>query len=213
MFHQARKTLLIVLAAGAVFACGTPDKPLAPISPSKPTPTYSRINATDSLLMLTNVLFSDTAIILQRTTPLSANLSASAVIGRAGGEISLPLAGVKISFPPGALTQSTTITMTALKGPYVAYEFQPHGIVFQEPVKITQDLAGTGASGVVALLNGMHGAYFDQSLDLSTVDPSTQQGQVQETQLGYFENNRGKIKFYIGHFSGYLLSCGRGENQ
>lgn len=207
MFHHARKPLLLVLAAGAVFACGTPERPLAPISPeSRPTPTLGRINATDSLMMLTNILYSDTAIILQRTTPLAADISTTAVIGRTGGELSIPLAGVKISFPPGALTQSTTITMTALKGSNVAYDFQPHGTVFLQPVKVTQDITGTGASGVLTLLTGMHGGYFDTALD-----PAKQQGLVQETQLGYFDSNKTTVKFYIGHFSGYLLSCGKGD--
>lgn len=215
MFHHARKSLLAALAVGAVFACGAPERQTAPlISPeSKPTPNFGRINATDSLLMLTNILYSDTAVILQRTTPLAADISTSATIGRAGGQLSIPQAGITITFPSGALTQSTTITMTALKGTHVAYDFQPHGIVFLQPVKITQDLTGTGASGIAALLNGMHGAYFDASLDLSQVDPTTQKGKVQETELGYFENNRARIKFYVGHFSGYLLSCGRGDAQ
>ena len=211
MYH-ARKTLLILLAVGAAFACGAPDRPLAPIQPIAAAPTYAKINATDSLLMLTNILYSDTAIVLQRTTPLAADIATSGVIGRSGGELSIPAAGVTISFPPNALTQTITVTMTALKGGYVAYDFQPHGIVFQRPVKITQELAGTGASALGPAIEFLHGAYFDQSLDLTTVSQQLGKVPVRETELGYFENNKGRAKFFIGHFSGYMFSSAKSDD-
>ncbi|HEY5060516.1 MAG TPA: hypothetical protein VII52_03220, partial [Gemmatimonadaceae bacterium] len=35
---------------------------------------------------------------------------------------------------------------------------------------------------------------------------------IKEHQLGYSEDNGSQIKFFIGHFSGYMLSSGR-SNQ
>src|SRR3982751_4734971 len=116
--------------------------------------------------MWTDILYSDTAIVLQRTAPLSADLTESATVGPKGGEIAIAAAGVKVAIPAGALTASTLITMTALKGTHVAYDFQPHGLIFLKPVKVQQEIIGTGATGIAALLNGMHGVYFE-TLDLS----------------------------------------------
>jgi hypothetical protein len=212
MHSQVRSPLFIVLAAGAAWSCATPERALKPISSEgAPTPTFSRINATDSLLMWTNILFSDTAIVLQRTTALAADAIGSATIGPKGGEIALAEAGLKVVIPSGALTKSTLITMTALKGTHVAYDFQPHGLIFLQPVKVQQDIRGTGATGIAALLNGMHGVYFEK-LDLSSVNANQELPDGKETQLGYFESkDRTSIKFFIGHFSGYLVSCGGKE--
>jgi hypothetical protein len=214
MHSHVRSPLFIVLAAGAVWSCATPERALKPISSEgAPTPTFSRINATDSLLMLTNILFSDTAIVLQRTTPLAADITASATIGPKGGEIAIADAGVKLVIPSGALTKSTLVSMTALKGTHVAYDFQPHGQIFLQPVKVMQDIRGTGATGIAALLNGMHGVYFEK-LDLSSVSANQELADAKETQLGYFESkDRASIKFFIGHFSGYLVSCGAKDTK
>jgi hypothetical protein len=214
MHSHVRTPLLAVLAAGAVWSCATPERALKPISSEgAPSPTFSRINATDSLLMLTDILYSDTAIVLQRTTPLPADLTGSATIGPKGGEIAIAEAGVKVVIPSGALTNSTLITMTALKGTHVAYDFQPHGLIFLKPVKVQQEIVGTGATGIAALLNGMHGVYFEK-LDLSTVNGNQELPDGKETQLGYFETrDRTSIKFFIGHFSGYLVSCGAKDTR
>src|SRR5206468_1390200 len=68
--------------------------------------------------------------ILKRTKALSGAASASGIIGPTGGSLSIPRAGVEITFAPDAVTVPTRITVTAVEGVDVAYEFQPHGLQF-----------------------------------------------------------------------------------
>ena len=99
--------------------------------------------------------------------------------------------------------------MTAFKGFDVAYDIQPHGITFNAPVKIQQTIAGTWAQQYPQLLKGIHGSYFAGSLDSAWVDPGHYFARIAENELAYPDVNASQVKFYIGHFSGYMMSCGR----
>jgi hypothetical protein len=209
-----RSLVAMGVAAVALVACvDTTTSPATKLSPSMRMPEFARIKATDSLMNVTDIVFSDTALVLKRLTPLDSNISISAVIGPKGGAIKINDAGGKIDIPAGALSQETTITMTALAGPNVAYEFQPHGLTFAAPVKIQQDLRYTWASVYPQLLGTAHGGYYDQSLDSSFVDPGKLLVKLKEHELGYIESNATQLKFYVNHFSGYLVTCGRGIND
>lgn len=209
--NAATRFSIALLVAGAVVgACADPSHPVRVLSVDQaPTPGFARVRASDSTLTMTNTAYSDTALVLKRLTPLAADVSVSAVIGPAGGEIKINEAGGKIDFPAGALTSPTLITMTAYKGYDVAYDFQPHGITFNVPVKIQQSIAGTWAQQYPQLLNGIHGSYFSGSLSDSWVDPGHYFAHIAENELGYVDTNASQVKFYIGHFSGYMMSCGR----
>jgi len=211
---QHRSLLAVGVAAVALVACvDTATSPATKFSPSARGPEFARIRATDSLLQVTDIVFSDTALVLKRLTPLDSNISVSAVIGPNGGSIKVNAAGGKIDVPAGALKDTVTITMTALAGPNVAYEFQPHGITFAQPVKVQQDLRATWASVYPQLLGTAHGGYYDRSLDSSFVDPGKLFAVLKEHELGYLETNATQLKFYINHFSGYLVTCGRADND
>jgi hypothetical protein len=209
MTFSFRSLLALLLVAGGTFACA--DTPTTTrLSPNDaPNPGFARIKSTDSMMVVTEVTYSDTALVLKRYTPLAADISVSATIGPKGGSIKIDQAGGKIDIPAGALATETLITMTALAGPNVAYEFQPHGLVFSAPVKLQQTIAGTWAADYPKLLKGMHGSYYGQTtLDSAFVDKGSYFALVKEHQIGYLESNASQIKFYIGHFSGYLVSCG-----
>lgn len=209
-----RSLIAVGVAAVALVACvDTATSPATKLSPSTRAPEFTKIRATDSLMNVTDITFSDTALVLKRLTPLDSNISVSAVIGPKGGAIKISEAGGKIDIPAGALSEPTTITMTAVAGPNVAYEFQPHGITFAQPVKIQQDLRYTWASVYPQLLGTAHGGYYDRSLDSSFVDPGKLFAVLKEHELGYIESNATQLKFYINHFSGYLVTCGRGSND
>jgi hypothetical protein len=213
MKFSFRSLLAMSLVAAGALACS--DSPTtARFSPQAANPTMARIKATDSLMFVTETSFSDTALVLKRFKPLEADISVSAVIGKAGGSINLNLAGGKIDIPAGALDTDTQITMTALAGTNVAYEFQPHGLTFKVPVKVQQTIAGTWAAEYPRLLKGMHGSYYDNaSLDSAFIDAGKYFALVREHQIGYLESNASQIKFYIGHFSGYMVSCGFSDDN
>ena len=200
------------VAIGIVACVDTSTAPTAKFAPSAKGPEFTRIRATDSLMNVTDITYSDTGLVLKRVAPLDSNISVSAVIGPQGGSIKINAAGGKIDIPAGALSVPTTITMTALAGPNVAYEFQPHGITFAQPVKLQQDLKVTWASVDPSLLKIAHGAYYDRALDSTFVDSTKLLMKVKEHELGYPDINASQIKFYIGHFSGYVVLCGRGDD-
>ena len=213
MKFPIRSLPVLLLAAGGLLAC-TDAPTTSRFSPHAADVSFARIKATDSLMLTTDVTYSDTSLVLKRTTPLASDISVSATIGQNGGSLTIQAAGAKIDIPPGALSQPTVITMTARAGSDVAYEFQPHGLTFAQPVKIQQTIKGTWAEAYPMLLKGMHGSYYGQvSLDSAWIDPGKYLAKVDENQLGYFESNGSQIKFYINHFSGYAVSCGFSDGR
>lgn len=150
----------------------------------------------------------DTVLLLKRTSPLEADISLTAVIGPEGGEIKIREAGGKIDIPAGALKDSVTITMTAKAGWDVAYEFEPHGLVFDLPVKLQQDLRGTFADQYPSLIPTLQGSYYDTSLAEMYCGGWNLFGRVKENMPASYDQNVKQLKFEIHHFSGYLLSSG-----
>lgn len=144
--------------------------------------------------------------VVQRNTPLPSPLSTSAVIGVLGGQLTLPGAGLKVVVPAFALTSPTRITVTAVAGSQVAYEFQPHGIRFLAPLLVTQNLTGTSAVSGGLLSRPVVAGYFSSRSDL---DPLGGTGLVSEL-LGVSLNTVTKsATFPVFHFSGYLVATGK----
>jgi hypothetical protein len=100
--------------------------------------------------------------------------------------------------------------MTAVAGSLVAYDFQPHGTQFYQPVMIQQDVATTSAAAETQP-RLMYGGYYGTSLDSSFVDASRTKIKVLQTQLGYLDVGKKQIKIFVGHFSGYALATKSGS--
>jgi hypothetical protein len=191
----------LLLAAGC-----SQDRTIAPTSPGAPATTTAiapQGAASGDLLgglvgTVTSTLKLTTATGLQRKTALATDIGVSANIGRAGGVLSIPAAGVTVIVPPGALDATTTITMTALKGTMVAYEFAPHGTTFKVPLVFTQKLAGTNAT----ILNApfLKLGYFSDS---SLLDQVT--GLVSDLLGGVVNVLNWSFTAPIKHFSGYIV--------
>lgn len=156
----------------------------------------------------------DTVYPLKRLKELQYDLTASAVIGPEGGAIKIFEAGGKIEIPRGALTEPTLITMTALKGWNVAYEFQPHGLVFlptDAGVKITQDLKPTYAARDDRWIANAEAGYFE-SADTSFIGQYrlfAYASELRPAEVEELKRNARTIRFWVTHFSGYLVSSGR----
>jgi hypothetical protein len=193
-----------ILAASAAlsYGCGEAAAPLAPEQPA-----HGLVG--DVLGTVTEVLTPVT--VLQRTSPLAADIVRSADIGKDGGAIEIKEAGIKVIFPKNALTppkskRAVTITVTALKGEQVAYTFEPHGITFREPVRIEQEFKGTNAEKNKALIAGLEGAYFPS---VNYLDPLRGVANVLEFRPTSMDVTGSKVKFTVDHFSGYLIASGR----
>ncbi|HET9425185.1 MAG TPA: hypothetical protein VFO55_07440 [Gemmatimonadaceae bacterium] len=143
--------------------------------------------------------------VVTRNTALATAQSASAVIGLLGGRLTLPGAGLTVVIPPFALTSPTRITVTAVAGNQLAYEFAPHGIRFLAPLVVTQSLLGTSALSGGLLPKPLIAGYF---ASLSDLDPLAGTAQVSEI-LGTSVNlQTGTVTFPVVHFSGYLVATG-----
>jgi hypothetical protein len=137
---------------------------------------------------------------IQRKTPLAAPITVVKTIGREGGYLSIPEAGVTVIVPYGALSSPTEITMTARAGSMIAYDFAPHGITFAKPLVFNQSLRGTNA-GLLSPLK--LGYYSDPSLLTQTT------ALVSELINGVGTLLTGTFTAPIKHFSGYVVTCGR----
>ena len=142
---------------------------------------------------------------LLRNTPLSSNVTATTIVGTLGGAVSIPSAGLNIIIPPLAVAPGTRITVTALAGSKVAYEFQPHGIRFEVPLIATQNLRGTQAQsgGLINPLSLFAGYFPDQTQPTSI----TELLNVNVSLL-----NQTSV-FSIWHFSGYIIATGRASGE
>jgi hypothetical protein len=184
----------IALSALTLVSCST-DLPTA-LPQLQQSP---RQEASSDLLGLTSLLGMNG---LQRTRALAVPITVSKAIGRDGGTLAIPEAGVTVTVPTGALSASTKITMTARAGTLVAYDFAPHGITFAKPLVFSQKLSGTNATLLSAPLLRL-GYYEDASL-------LTKTGGVVSQLLGGVVNALSwTFTSSIPHFSGYMVSCGR----
>jgi hypothetical protein len=153
---------------------------------------------------LTNTLGLTSANGVLRRTPLAEPITVRKTIGRAGGVLSIPAAGVTVVVPAGALDADTEITMTARAGSLLAYDFEPHGVTFNVPLVLTQNLNGTNV-GLLSPLGLKLGYYSDPSLLGKTT------ALVSELVQGVTSILTRTFTAPIKHFSGYVILCGRSD--
>ena len=170
-------------------ACAA-DSPVAPSTASAPNALLgSLLNRTtglvDTTVALTTTTLSDVVQLLT-CAPLQ-DLSASKVIGRSGGTISV--GSYRLVVPKGALNGDVTISMTQVSGSANTVRFGPEGLTFAKPAALTMGYANCQA---VAPKKGI--VYTDEDLN------------VLET-LNARDNARAQsVTAPIGHFSRYAVS-------
>jgi len=125
--------------------------------------------------------------VLTRDVPLDRDEVVSEFIGRSGGEIHLPRAGLTVVVPRGALDRTTRITVTAPAGDLLGYEFQPHGLQFNRPVTLRQEISQDVAAG------GLEVMYFEGDL----------LPEVTALEVLPVSRTRTEAVSRIEHFSGY----------
>jgi len=140
-------------------------------------------------------------------THVNQTRSVSAYIGENGGTIALPSSDFTITFPSGALSQTTLITIVSDGVGYVSYDMKPHGLRFNKPVIVTQRLNNTAVFGTSLALKAA-GAYFPQ-------DPTDYSGTINaleiETTTIFSSKNDGNADvetWLLNHFSRYMLASG-----
>jgi hypothetical protein len=140
-------------------------------------------------------------------------LTATGVIGSAGGTLSIPGADFLIYFSEGALPAPTTITVISKESPWVTYDFLPHGLVFAKPVYVLQGIANTTVYNTPAMCT-VFGAYLAPGNEIISADDAAT---ANETTLSftiakYFQWQAFSSSFtsvwQLNHFSRYILASG-----
>jgi hypothetical protein len=138
---------------------------------------------------------------LQRATPLLADLHVTKVLDQRGGVIKFPKAGIDVQFPAGALPGPTAITVTALAGDAVAYDFQPH-LVFPAGVTLSVDLKGLVGRHAAGLPLEMYGGFVPEGRAGIQNDGSAAISELFKTEVSLVGK---RVKFKVPHFTGYVL--------
>lgn len=151
--------------------------------------------------------------VVQRQTALPAPITVTKVIPTSGGTISIPEAGMSITFAPGALLAATPITVTADAGKAISYEFGPHGIQFHAPVTIRQDMSSTTLVNDVSAAARVAGGYTPNGLGDIIGGLLARVAEILKATTSIVIGADGKAhlgtsSFIIKHFSGYILICG-----
>ena len=190
--HALTRFGLLAAAAGLLGACdGDRAAPLAPEA------RHQMATAASPQAELVTTL--------TRRQPLPVDLTMAALIGRQGGSFTIPGTGLRVVVPPRAVSGWTLFTATALKGDLVAYEFGPHGLRFNVPLYLTQDLRGTTWDTLESWAV-MEGGYFKSR---SQLDDATDQAYVDEFLPVVVDATTATLHFAVKHFSGYMVSSGR----
>jgi hypothetical protein len=132
--------------------------------------------------------------------------SVSGTIGYYGGTLAIPGSDFTITFPRGALSKSTDITIISDATGNVSYDMLPHGITFATPVIVTQKLRNTAVYDTPAAWDAV-GAYFVR-------DPKSGLLKAVETTttIIFSAPSGGDVPtvqtWHLKHFSRYMLASG-----
>jgi hypothetical protein len=194
----ARRAALLVAVAGAVVtaACSTDSVASAP-----------EMARRSEVLPPTGAV--KVKLLPRKVEQTQVEIGTLTISATNGGTITLPGAGVTLVVPAGAIKSGKLeIVMTATVGRTVSYEFQPHGVKFAKPLTLVQDLGKAQYQAGMALWGGYN---------LETVDQVKGQVTILESVLAPVTTDRktGKVvaSFPIHHFSGYVLTSGRSEED
>ena len=193
--HSTRLAATL-LGAGAVGLAACADAPTAPA----PRAAYATSTTTSTS---TTPLYEAAA--LTRPSAIGAQ-QASAVIGPAGGTLTLTSAGITVVVPPNAVSKLTTFTVTAPSGTGVWYEFQPQGARFAVPLQVTQSLRATNYNALSSTQRAaLRVGYFKDG----TINTRSNSAPIYEELPLTIDATLTKATFKISHFSGYMMSTGR----
>jgi hypothetical protein len=136
------------------------------------------------------------------------SFTVSGTINYWGGKLTIPEAGFTITFPPGAVSKPTDVTITS-DPEYVAYRMEPHGITFAKPVVVTQRLRDADLSSL-PLGSQLFGVYLkNDALPLLDVLGLLDEILPSITILAPGSSTFPETSVWsINHFSRYMLASG-----
>jgi hypothetical protein len=210
--HLLRLVGAALLASAAVVGCSdhvTSAPPSPAVQPSRSLLGGLLGGVVGTVTGLLNIVVT----LVQRTTGLQNDIVWSFDAGPGGAVSANSAAGLSISVPPGALSQTVHITVTVKAGSVYNYQFQPEGLQFAQPVVVTQSISNNNLltsllGSLTGTSNTIRGAYYSAS----TLQYNSSTGQATVNELEPTVAFPGYVSFQIRHFSGYTLaSCNSGS--
>jgi hypothetical protein len=216
------RTFSVVLATAVALSCSdySPTAPTTPIA----APTQAADGLIGDLLgIVTNLLGTVLKVIGFQSDPngipvtaikwapthYNQSRSVSASIGYNGGSLAIPGSDFTITFPKGALYETTWITITSDASGYVSYDMKPHGLKFAKPVIVTQRLNNTAVYKTPAALNAACAYFSTDLLDLSGILKALE---IETTTIFSAPNAESLVPeietWQLNHFSRYMLASG-----
>jgi hypothetical protein len=145
--------------------------------------------------------------VLRWEPPLKQDLSASAIIGKTGGTIAITPLNLVFKVPAGALSEFTTITVTANAGHHVVLTLLPHGTKFAKPATLTMSLKGTNAYKKPSWRGLLEAGYIESPILIGTDDGVDTYEDITPTVDAAVTT----ISFPISHFSVVILASQIGD--
>ena len=200
MSHLRRSVAAALLVL--VAACSDDALPTAPSPVTQPAVEASAV---------TDVVGFLKGLAIERNESLRSRQFSSAVIGPLGGVLRLNKAGLIVTFPIGALSTPTLVSVEARAGKRVAYTFGPHGLTFTTPIILSQNLRNTSANDNPLVLATLSGAYTP--FDVASIEDDgfglfSQLFSLQLTGVPWSSQYPLTGIFTTTHFSGYALASG-----
>jgi hypothetical protein len=143
------------------------------------------------------------------STHTNVERTVTGTIGRYGGTLAIPGSDFTITFPYGALSAPTAISITSDASGFVSYDMQPHGLRFAKPVVVTQRLRNTKVYGT-PLQTKLFGAYFSQENPLLDLVGNLLEAVEIVTSVTILrpDGSPEVQTWLINHFSRYMLASG-----
>ncbi len=202
------KSLVLLLAlGGSALASGCGDSLTTVAEPAE--------TATPRLTAFFSQAPAPGMSVLRRTEPLENEHRVSSQFNYWDhGWLSLPHAGIHVFVPEGAVLsrERVQITLTALAGGDVAFEFAPHGITFAKPLTIRVDAEDTEAEYLTKMdlpngrLHDFLGVYWEWTLDGQAFPVEKFPIYWNNMKRGGPGDEDGVLQFSTNHFSGYAIA-------
>jgi len=184
--------IAIVTAAAVVVACGGEQALL--VSPPVPgAPPLGAVETPGGALVQP----------IRRQRPLAREVSWSFDVDARGTTVHNPSTGLTITVPAGAVSAPTHITVFAQRGAPLAYRFEPHGLQFAQPIRLTQSLHGLLLGGGARPIPQLFAGYY---ADDSLATDATGSARVIEILPVQIDVRGHNAILSVRHFSGYTVA-------
>ena len=190
----------IITAAAIVVACGGEQALL--VSPPVPgAPPLGIVESPSGALVHP----------VRREHPIGQEVTWSFDVDARGTTVRNPSTGLTITVPAGAVAGPTHITVVAQRGAPLAYRFEPHGLQFAQPIRLTQSLHGLLLGGEPRPIPRLFAGYFaDDSL---ATDEATGDARVIEILPVQIDVRAHNAILFVRHFSGYTVASAAADSN